>query len=107
MASSTDAPFQADADGVTLTVKVQPGARRDAIGGCANLSDGIALKISVTAAPEDGRANTAVIATLAAALDLAKRDVVLVAGATARVKRLRITGDAKRIAGRLDALARS
>lgn len=89
-----------------LTVRVQPRARRQGVGGRAELGDGVALKVSVTEAPEDGRANAAVIAALASALDVAKRDVILVAGATSRVKRFRIAGDSTRLATCLTALSR-
>lgn len=88
-----------------LTVRVQPRARREAVGGRAEFGDGAALKVSVTQAPEDGRANAAVVAALASALDVAKRDIVLVTGASARIKRFKITGDVARLVSKLTVLA--
>ena len=75
-------------DGCTLTVRVHPGARRNAVTG---FHDG-ALKIALTSPPVDGRANEALIAFLTAALKLPKNNIALVTGATSRTKLLRITG---------------
>jgi uncharacterized protein (TIGR00251 family) len=72
---------------VLLTVHVQPGARRAAVVGL----HGDALKVRVTARPVDGRANQAVLALVASALDLPTSSVTLVSGTTSRRKRLRIT----------------
>ena len=75
-----------DRDGnVMLTVHVQPGARRSEIVG----PHGDALKVRVAAPPVDGKANVAVVTLLAELLDA---PVELVAGASSRRKRLRITG---------------
>lgn len=67
-----------------LTVRVTPRASRDAVEG---FSDAGVLAVRVTAAPTDGAANAAVTRLLAKALGLPARDIVLVAGATARTKR--------------------
>ena len=75
-------------DGCTLTLRVHPGARRNAITG----THGGALKISLTTPPTDGRANEALIAFLADALRLPKSSITLLTGATSRSKLLRITG---------------
>jgi uncharacterized protein (TIGR00251 family) len=75
-----------DRDGhVLLTVHVQPGARRAGIVG----THGDALKVRVAAPPVDGKANAAVVELLTEVLDA---PVQLVAGASSRRKRLRITG---------------
>jgi hypothetical protein len=66
-----------------LTVRVTPRATRDAVSGFD--ADG-RLQLRVTAPPADGAANAAVTKLLAAALGLPPRDIVLVAGASARVK---------------------
>ena len=75
-------------DGCTLSVRIHPGARRNAITG---LHDS-ALKISLTTPPIEGRANEALIAFLADQLCLPKSRIALIAGATSRSKTLRITG---------------
>jgi uncharacterized protein len=76
------------ADGCTVSVRVHPGARRNAVSG---VHDG-AVKISLTTPPVDGRANEALIAFVAELLGLPKGRVSLVAGVTSRTKVLRVTG---------------
>ena len=61
---------------------VCPKARQDAITG---IHAG-ALKVSVTAPPEKGKANDAVVKLLAKALDLPKHAVTIVAGETSQDK---------------------
>jgi len=62
------------------------------------------LRLRVTAAPDKGRANDAVIALLSAALGLPKRDFTLISGATARSKTVRLTGDPEALAAALSPL---
>ena len=76
------------ADGCTLSVRVHPGARKNAVSG---VHDG-AVKISLTTPPVDGRANEALIAFVAEVLGIPRARVSLVAGATSRAKVLRVTG---------------
>jgi hypothetical protein len=66
-----------------LNVRVTPRASRDAIAG---FDDSGTLLVRVSAAPADGAANAAVAKLLAKALGLAGRDVLLLRGATSRVK---------------------
>jgi uncharacterized protein (TIGR00251 family) len=75
-------------DGVMVQVHVQPRAGRAGLVG----RHGDALRIRVKAPPVGGRANEETAAVLAAALGVPARAVVLVAGATSRVKRFRVTG---------------
>jgi uncharacterized protein (TIGR00251 family) len=70
-------------EGVVLPVRAQPGARRDEIRG---VHDGM-LKVSVTAAPEKGKANKAIIALLARQLNLRKSQIELLSGDTSSQKR--------------------
>jgi uncharacterized protein len=76
------------AEGVVLPVRAQPGARRAGIQGERNG----ALKVSVTAPPEDGRANEALIDLLREVLKLKRSQVELIAGQTSRDKRFLIRG---------------
>jgi len=85
-----------------LRVKVQPKSRRPGFGGLA--PDGAALKVAVTEAPEDGRANRAVCAALAKALEVPGSAVDVIHGATARLKTLRIAGDPARLSERIEKL---
>jgi uncharacterized protein len=98
-------PFwRAAPDGVTVMVKVQPKSRRPGLQGIAPSADGPRLRIGVTEAAEDGRANRAACAALARALDLPQSSVQIAAGATSREKLLRVSGDANHLADRLEAL---
>ena len=75
-------------DGCTLTLRIQPGAKKNTI----LTLHGDALKIALSAPPVDGKANEALIAFIAEALSLPRARVSLLSGATSRSKVLRITG---------------
>ncbi|MDX1388630.1 MAG: DUF167 domain-containing protein [Acidobacteriota bacterium] len=68
--------------GTRLRLRVKPGARSDAILG----AHGGALKLSVSAAPEKGKANVAVCALIAGVLGLPASAVEIVAGRASRDK---------------------
>jgi uncharacterized protein (TIGR00251 family) len=98
-------PWIAVPGGVLVDVRLTPRGGRDAIEGIGRRSDGRAvLKARVRAAPFEGEANAALCRLLASAVGTAPRQVALVAGATAREKRVRITGDTAKVSA---ALARS
>ncbi len=88
-------------NGVAVAVKVQPRARRPGLHGTVPDTDGERLSIAVREPAEDGRANRAVCATLAEALDVPASAVAITAGATARRKTLRVSGDPAAITSRL------
>ena len=73
-------------EAVLLHVRVQPQARRNAVMGWR----GEALRVSVTAAPEDGKATRAVIELLANTLAVPASSISLVRGATSRDKWFRL-----------------
>jgi uncharacterized protein (TIGR00251 family) len=96
------AAWEVEADALVVRVRVTPKGGRDAIDGLEVLADGRSvLRLRVRAAPEDGAANDAVRRTLAKALRVAPTAVSLIAGATARLKTLRIAGDAAALAAGL------
>ena len=76
------------ADRMTLTLHIQPGAKKTE---CAGLH-GDALKIRLAAPPVDGKANAALIDFVAHQLGLAKSAVTLKSGQTSRRKVLEIVG---------------
>lgn len=91
-----------DTGRVNVTVRVRPGASRTRVGGRYEPSGAPAeLTVAVTARPVDGDANRAVIAAVADAFGVRRRQVELVSGATARSKVVRIDDDPERVAGRL------
>jgi uncharacterized protein len=70
-------------NGTILRVRAHPGARRNEIRG---VQDGM-LKVSVTQAPEKGKANKAVIELLSKKLGLKKSQIELLSGETSHQKR--------------------
>jgi uncharacterized protein (TIGR00251 family) len=78
--------LRATAAGVTIAVRVQPGARKTAIAGVYGEGADAQLKIAVQAPPIEGRANTAVIAFLAEFFGLPKSRIELVNGELSRSK---------------------
>jgi uncharacterized protein len=87
-------------DAATVKLRVTPGARRPGIAG----RHGDAWKVRVSAPPEDGRANDAVLSLLADALGLRRADVELVSGHASRDKKILLHGLAQADAeSRLDA----
>ena len=72
----------------TLTIKVIPGASRDRIAG--KLGD--AVKVQVSAAPERGKANDAVINLIAGLLGLRRSEIHIVRGHAQPRKVLQING---------------
>jgi uncharacterized protein len=95
-------PWTAVADGVFVDVRLTPRGGRDAIEGIESRADGRAvLKARVRAAPFEGEANDALCRLLAHALDIPRRDVAIAAGATARIKRVLVKGQADAIVAAL------
>ena len=80
--------LQKRADGVYVSLKVQPRASKNEIGEVT----GNELKLKVTAPPVDSAANEAVLRLLAEALDCPRNAIQLVRGATARHKQVRVVG---------------
>jgi uncharacterized protein (TIGR00251 family) len=96
------APWQVLAHGLVLTVRLTPKGGRDAIDGIEAMADGRSvLKVRVRAAPSQGEANDALVRLLAKSLKIAARQVTLVAGPTARIKRLEIAGSGPALAAAL------
>lgn len=71
-----------------ITVRLTPRGGRDVIDGW----DGDTLRVRVSSAPVDGKANDALMRLLAKALGLAPSRISLVSGAQARVKTIEVDG---------------
>lgn len=97
--------YRRDADGILLSLRVTPNASADRVEGTEQRDDDTAvLRIRVTAVPDKGKANAAVIALLAKTLGIPKSTITLVAGETARLKTLRLAGDPESLAATLEKL---
>ena len=73
---------------LTLTLHVQPGAKRTDVAGL----HGEALKIRLAAPPVEGRANEALLKFIAESFDVPLRQVELKQGGQSRHKVVAITG---------------
>jgi uncharacterized protein (TIGR00251 family) len=84
-----------------LAITVKPRAAKNA---AVRTPEGVLVR--VTAPPAEGAANAAVVETLAKALGVPKSRLTIVAGATGRVKRVRVEGlTADELAARVAALS--
>ena len=83
-------------------MKVTPKAAQNRIGETVADADGaMVLKFSVTAAPDRGKANAAVIRQLSKAWGVPKTSIKVNAGVTSRCKTLQVEGDAGELDSRL------
>lgn len=98
--------FRLRADGIDLFVRLTPKAASDALDGVETTADGRShLKARVRAVPEKGAANVALEKLVAKALAVPASSVAVVAGGTARLKTLRISGDPTELVRRVSGLA--
>lgn len=86
------------AEGVTLAVRAQPGAKKTAIVGVYGEGDAAQLKIAVNAPPIEGRANEALIAFLSKHFDIPKSAIELISGDLGRSKVFRLRGVTRAVA---------
>ena len=85
-----DVDISDDGCDVVFSVCVTPKASRTGI----TCAQGGVLKIAVTAPPEKGKANAAVVAILAKALGVARSRVTIEGSQKSRAKRVRVSGAA-------------
>src|SRR5436305_573126 len=91
------------AEGCVLPVRAQPGARKNGVQG----ERAGALKVAVTAPPDQGRASQAILELLRETLGLKRSQIELLSGATSRDKRFLIRGVTKaQLEARLEAILR-
>ncbi|MBN9025339.1 MAG: DUF167 domain-containing protein [Rhizobiales bacterium] len=99
----SEAGFYRVGDGhVVVQLRLTPKAGRDGLDGVGELSDGRQVLLArVRAVPDKGAANAAIEAVLAKAAGVPRSAVTILSGHTARLKSLRIEGDADAIVRRL------
>ena len=90
-------------EGATVALRIQPKAKRNAILG----EHSLALKVTVTAPPEDGKANDAVLELFHKVYRFHRSQLVLLSGHTHRNKVLLVRGvTAKQLSGLIEGLSK-
>lgn len=85
-------------EGVTLSVRLQPGARKNEIVGLREPDDrSSVLLVRVTAPPEKGKANAALLKLLSKQLAIPRKDLSLLLGGQDRRKVVLVMGDKDRV----------
>ena len=91
--------FERTAKGLKIRVRLTPSGRRVCVDGWMQNVDGkTVLKATVTKAPEDGKANQALIKLLAKEWKIAKSTLDVIQGQTSRNKILLLNGDVDHLA---------
>jgi len=89
--------------GVRITVKARPGANRARAARWVDVGDGKgAIEITVADAPEDGKANKAILQHVAKALGVKITAVSVKTGHQARLKVIEITGEPEALRVRIE-----
>jgi hypothetical protein len=97
-------PFTVVPEGLKVRIHLTPKAARARIDGPAvDATGAVAIKMAVTAAPENGKANAAMIKALAKAWRVPKTRLSVIAGAKDRRKTVLVAGDGKVLAAHLTA----
>ncbi len=96
-------PYRKVRDGILLDVRVTPKSAATRLAGLHTAADGaVSLAVKVTAPPDKGKANAAVIAVLAEAFDQPKSTLSLVSGEAGRRKTVHISGHPDGLAARIE-----
>jgi uncharacterized protein len=103
---SENTPFRVAATGVIVRVLGAPKASRNRIDGIVTGGHGAAVKVRVTAAPDKGNANRAILAVLADAWHLPVSQLSLASGNTDRHKTILVAGNPPALLRHLNQWAR-
>lgn len=94
-----------ETDGIGFTLRLTPKGGRNSINGWSRDANGATLlRARVASPPENGKANDALLLLLSTAFGVPRSAVRIVAGTTARTKRIWIGGDRHLLAARLNQL---
>lgn len=94
MKPSQDLPLTTLKDGCRLACRLTPKASRNAVDGLYVASDGaVSVAARVTAVPQKGKANKALIKLLAKETGLAPRTMSVIAGGQSRNKMILVEGE--------------
>lgn len=95
--------FRRSNDGVLIPVRLTPKASVNRVAGTMRDPAGESLlKVTVTAPPESGKANAALLKLLAKAWKLPKTSLSVASGATSRRKVVLVSGDPDVLIARLE-----
>ncbi|WP_338048565.1 DUF167 family protein [Phaeovibrio sulfidiphilus] len=95
-------PWSVRKDALWLSVRLTPKARKVGVLGLQTDANGdVAVKAAVSAPPENGKANAALVDLLAKTWGFPKRDLSIVQGETDRRKVVAIAGDPDTLTARL------
>jgi uncharacterized protein len=99
---SEPSPFSLAADGLRIRIHARPGGRRDEIEGLRAEAGGGALRVTVRAAAEDGKANAAIVKLLAGEWELPRASISQLTGAKDRRKSFHLAGEPQALLARLE-----
>jgi uncharacterized protein len=102
-----DIPATPDAQGIVIHVRLTPKSSTAGITGAARHGENAVLKAYVTAPPEDGKANAALLHMIAGWLGVPKSAVTVASGQKSRLKSVRVAGDSAALVGRVSELLAS
>jgi uncharacterized protein len=89
-----DGPITLSREGVRVAIRLWPRAKTNRLLSVMTMPEGRhAIKASVTASPQDGRANEALLQLLSQAWRLPRASLAVIAGGATRNKTVSITGD--------------
>jgi len=101
--SSIPPPFDSPPDGTRVRIRLTPKAGANRIGDVVADADGYGrLKVQVSAVPEKGKANKALLKLLSKSWGVGMRRLDLIAGAKDRNKTVRIAGEPAETLAMLD-----
>jgi uncharacterized protein (TIGR00251 family) len=103
-ASQSLPAYEQDEAGIIFFVRLTPKSGQNNLSGLEIYSGRLRAKIRVSAPPEYGKANAALVATIAKQLDVPKSAVSVVAGTTSRLKSVFIRGEPGKLASKIEAI---
>jgi uncharacterized protein (TIGR00251 family) len=96
-----DIPAAPDGQGIVIQVRLTPKSSAARIAGAGLHGEKPVLKAYVTAPPEDGKANAALVHMIAAWLGVPKSAVTVASGQKSRLKSVLVAGDSASLLGKL------
>jgi uncharacterized protein (TIGR00251 family) len=102
-----DIPAAPGAQGIMIYVRLTPKSSAARIAGTGRHGEDVVLKAYVTAPPEDGKANAALVHMIAVWLGVPKSTVTVASGQKSRLKSVLVTGDSTALLGKLSKLLAS